>query len=353
VQRVFLALSFDHELSLGGVRSYGENLFAPTEALLDTANDLGVKICLFTDILCNLRFKEWDRDGFCVPYERQLRRALCEGHEVQLHLHPHWMDVSFDRGRFVLGQRFSLGDFADGSGTHDLCSILHQGLEELVSVCSGSDHEYRCLAYRAGGHSYGATERQQTSMLWKSGVRIDSSIAKGYYLKTRSTLVNFRRMPVAANWFIEPGGVLTSPAERGLFEVPIASSPRTPVNNLPFLARRIIAKRYRRDSGGIGFHERKDGFCEKLGRLFPQSAWMLSFDGFTDTPARLLGILRTHLRRHATDEEIYCSAISHPKSMGAYQLRLFRDFVSMARQSFGSALSITSFREIARLKGMI
>ena len=352
MQKIFLVLSFDHELSLGGARSYAHNLFEPADALLDAANALKVPVCFFTDILCQLRFKEWDPAGFCAAYERQLQRAVLEGHEVQLHLHPHWVEVGLAGGRFALGNRYSLGDFANEPPPNDMEGILSRGVVELHRVCAAADDRYRCRAYRAGGYSYGAAEERQTALLWQHGLRVESSVAKGYFLKTQSTGVNFRQMPAAANWFIEPGGRLASPGAQGLFEVPIASAPRTPANNLVFLAKRVLARHQRRNSGGIGFHARKDRWGNKLARLFPRSAWMLSFDAFTQTAADLVAILQRHLGGHPGVETIYCSAIGHPKSMGPYQLRLFRDFVTRAREVFGSSLSFTTYDEIAKAQGL-
>ena len=60
--KIYLNLSFDHELSLGGVRTtYDKNLFTPTRDILDVADSLGVPVTLFTDVLCGMRFREWDR----------------------------------------------------------------------------------------------------------------------------------------------------------------------------------------------------------------------------------------------------------------------------------------------------
>jgi hypothetical protein len=351
VQKVFLVLSFDHELSLGGARSYAHNLFEPADALLDTANALKVPICFFTDILCQLRFKEWDPAGFCVGYERQLQRAVQEGHEVQLHLHPHWVEVGFADGRFALGNRYSLGDFASEPPPQDMEGILRQGVVELRRICAAADSRYSCRAYRAGGYSYGAAEEPQTELLWRHGLRVEASVAKGYCLRTQSSSVNFRQMPAVPNWFIEPGGRLASAGAKGLFEVPIAAAPRTPANNLVFLVKRVLARRHRRDSGGAGFHAEKDRWVEKLARLFPRSAWMLSFDSFTQTAADLVAILQSHLRRHPGADTVYCSAIGHPKSMGPYQLRLFRDFVTKAREVFGSRLCFTTYDEVAKAQG--
>jgi len=67
-----ILLSLDHELSLGGAASYSRNLFDPTELVMRVAKELQVPLTLFTDVCCAIRFKKWDYERFCQPYERQI-----------------------------------------------------------------------------------------------------------------------------------------------------------------------------------------------------------------------------------------------------------------------------------------
>ena len=101
MRKLKILLSFDHELSLGGVQSYSKNLFEPTDRLVRVANDLDVKITLFTDVMCAIRFEEWDADGFSRHYRQQIGRVIQDGHDVQLHLHPHWIDSEYRDGTFI------------------------------------------------------------------------------------------------------------------------------------------------------------------------------------------------------------------------------------------------------------
>jgi hypothetical protein len=86
--KVKLFLTFDHELSLGGLRTFYRNtLFEPTQRVLDTVDRLGVKVTLFTDILCACRYREWDYAQFYAPYVQQLQyrltcKTLCLGIEL-------------------------------------------------------------------------------------------------------------------------------------------------------------------------------------------------------------------------------------------------------------------------------
>jgi hypothetical protein len=346
MQNVTLVLSFDHELSLGGAHSYERNLFEPTARLLDLAKEIRVPICLLTDILSAVRFEAWDRIGFYEPYCRQLHRALREGNEVQLHLHPHWLDVQLDGRRFVLGQRYSLSDFHDEAPPRDIAGIVRLGAEALTQICRQADPRWECVAFRAGGYALGRHADRVLRALWENGVRVESSVAKGYFLKTRDSHVDFRQMPAQANWWIDPAGPLDRPGTQGFFEVPIVAIPRNPWNNVPFLVKRLLHRGRYFDSGGMGFHDARGQAWDKLGRLFPFSAWHLSFDYHTHSARGLLRILEGHLRAHAHDADVYGAAIGHPKSMGPYQRQLMREFVGLARDRFGERLRFATYQQV-------
>ena len=346
MQKVTLVLSFDHELSLGGTDSYERNLFEPTERLLDLANEIRVPVCLLTDILSAVRFENWDRSVFYDPYCRQLQRALHEDHEVQLHLHPHWVDVQLEGRRFVLGKRYALGDFHGEAPPRDIAGIVRQGADTLSAICRHADPHWQCLAFRAGGYALGNHSDLVLKALWQNGIRVESSVAKGYFLKTRDSCVDFRHMPSQANWWVAPSGPLDRPGTEGFFEVPIVAVPRNPWNNVPFLLKRVLHRRHYYDSGGIGFHDARGQGWDKLARLFPFTAWHLSFDYHTHSARGLLRILEGHMRAHANDEHIYGAAIGHPKSIGPYQRQLMREFVNLARERFGGRLTFATYKQV-------
>ena len=151
MRRLSLLLSFDHELSLGGTDCYHRNLFEPTEQILELASELNAPVTLFTDILSAVRFEQWDFEGYYRPYTEQLQRALAAGHDVQLHLHPHWLDSEFRDGEFIPAKTFALGDFLHRQSPLDIPGIVQLGVHRLNEICLAVTPEYACVAFRAGG----------------------------------------------------------------------------------------------------------------------------------------------------------------------------------------------------------
>ncbi len=142
MKKLKIVLSFDHELPLGGSRSYSTSLFDPTDHIIKLADELNVPISLFTDILCAIRFKEWDEKGFFQPYREQFMHAIRGNHEVQLHIHPHWIDTEYQNGTFVPSTNYALGDFCDGKWPNNIPGII-KAVSYIISLLSPSHYGVR------------------------------------------------------------------------------------------------------------------------------------------------------------------------------------------------------------------
>lgn len=349
LKRLRVLLTFDHELHLGGAESYRRNLFDPTERLLDLAQRVGVPLNFFTDVLCAQRFAEWDPRRFLDRYSAQITRMLREGHDPQLHIHPHWIETTYDGRRFDPSPKFALADFKDASPPNDIGGIVRRGKEFLVGLCRPIDDTYRCIAYRAGGYNLAPATSEILSALRDNGILIDSSIAKGYTFRSALSEVDYRVMPRKPNWTIAPTGPLDRPARSGILEVPIAAKRLTPINNLPYRLKQALLyktiKRRRYRSGGFMIHTGKTSKLDKLRELLvPSSALMLGFDSATLSDRDLMAILKSYLDEHRGYEEITTCAISHPKVMGDYHRRLMERFVARARDRFGDRLEFVTYR---------
>jgi|SRR6185437_3134010 len=345
-KKIYLILSFDHELSLGGVSSYSKNLFDPANRILELADKINVPITYFTDILCALKFRDWDNINFYKPYKKQIQQTLLAGHDVQLHLHPHWIDSTWEDGKFKPSKAYGLGSFKDRQPPNNISGIVKQGTDLLKEICNEAIPNYKCIAYRAGGYNFSPCTEDILEALYANGIRIDSSVAKGFCFASNISKVNYRQMPKAANWTIPLNGPLSAESLHGLYEIPIASSPRNILNNIPFLIKRVLYKRRSFDSGGRGIHEGNTSKLLKLKRLFPKTAWMVSFDDYAINNKDLHKILGCHLKKHKNEDTVIASTISHPKAMGSYNLELMKEFVESVREKYEGKIVFSTYRKI-------
>lgn len=346
MRKVKILLTFDHELPLGGLAtSYNEALFWPTEKVFETAQNLDIPVTFFTDVLCACRFREWDRDGFSKLYVAQIQKALSLKHDVQLHLHPHWLTTKYNDGKFLPSDDFKLADFKKYPYPLNISGIVEKGVDALNEICFEKMNDYKCIAYRAGGYNLSPESGEIFSALYKNGIRIDSSVSKGYYYKSALNEVDYYNVPVNPNWFIGIDGNYSKPASSGVLEIPIASKPKS-LFEIPTSLKLRKYKSRAPEVRGQQIHEGKNpsGLLYKFKQAF--SSRMLNFDNYTYSPKYLMNILKYNVRKYKNHETIFMSVISHPKSMSDYSFYLMKTFVKQAREEYPDLVEFTTFTRI-------
>jgi len=344
--KIRLFLTFDHELPLGSLKtSYKKALFDPTEKLFESAAKNEVPITLFTDILCALRYRQWDRQGFYKPYETQLQKAVSLGHDVQLHLHPHWLTSGFENGVVIPSQDYSLSDFKNNKEP-GIAEVVRSGAALLKEICEQENSKYKILAFRAGGFNIEPGSMEIFSQLTKNGIKYDSSVVLKYYFVSALSLVDFRKLPEFPNWFIGTDGNFRQAADSGIFEIPVAAIPKTPFEIPTSFKLKHFAHRATENHGTM-IHERSQGSrMQKLHMLF--SARMLTFDNHTLSANYLMQILDYNVKRFSSSDTINLASCSHPKTMGNYSFQLMDRFIEMARKKYPD-IEFATFERLNKL----
>jgi hypothetical protein len=336
--KVKLLLSFDHELPLGSVyKSYAHALFTPTQRILEAANKEDVKVCLFTDILSYIFFKKHNITEFTEPYVKQLQEAVRNGHDVQLHLHPHWLNSKYEHGRFIPSSNFALADFAKKNFPENIEGIIEQGIAELNTICRAVQFDYQCIAFRAGGFNLYPETSRILNALYENGIRIDSSIPKGLYFRSALSLINYKDMPSQCNWYIPLQGPLSAMTNTGLFEIPIATTPAGLWTNLKHLYFKRKNNRHAYNSGNT-IHSDNVSKLDKLRFVF--SVRMLGFDTYSLDVDDLVKMLKYNINKYQKEKIIILSTISHPKNMGPHAVDIMTGFIRTARKQYPDLLFV-------------
>ena len=335
-----LFLTFDHELPLGGLKTtYEASLFEPTRKLMNLANKLDVKITLFTDILCGNRFKEWDYTNFYTPYKDQIHEALKEGHDVQLHIHPHWLTTNYKNGTYLPSTDFGLSDFSNNLEYNGVEGIISKSIDDLNELCISANPAYKCLAYRAGGFNIAPETKRIITALYNQGIRYDSSMARGYYFKSGISKVDFRELPKSSNWIIDPENFHSATDSEGILEVPIATMGKTLFEVPTRFKLKKYAYRAPESHGTMIHEENQKDIKAKMKMLF--AARMLTFDNHTLSLEYLMRIIRYNIKKYKSSEVLMLSIISHPKTMGKYSFELMENFVNEIRKQYPEAEFLT------------
>lgn len=310
-------LTLDYEIFFGPqTGDVGRTLLAPTEALLELARRHGARLVFFVDA------------GFILALQREMRAssalradhaALCRqveaiaraGHEVQLHIHPHWEDARWSGGRWRLeGTRFALHAF-DPPAIADIVRRYAAVLKDLAG-------DRAAYAYRAGGWVLQPFGKLREPLL-AAGVHIDSTVYAGGHSGGEIQPFDFRGAPRKSRWRFDADPLIEDPGGRFL-ELPIASRTLSPLFFWRFAAaKKLGGARHRPFGDGQAIAMPRADLLRKL--LLP-SASVVSMDGYK---ASFLAAAARDYRRRGMEDFV---VIGHPKALTPYSLSRLDAFLA-------------------------
>ena len=129
-----LILTFDYELFLGdNYTSYDIILFRKTEQICEMLKKYEIKCTFFADVYSAIQHKKYGLFDYSEAFEKQIQWLVKEGHDVQLHIHPHWIMSKYVDGKWIHKKEFyRLSSFENGitddfGELHTIDSIISNG----------------------------------------------------------------------------------------------------------------------------------------------------------------------------------------------------------------------------------
>jgi hypothetical protein len=317
---VNIVLSLDYELFFG--RSSGSverSVIDPSAILSRLACRYGAKLVFFVDATWLMRLREdapRSRELAAVHrrVSRQLEGFVAAGHELQLHLHPHWVDSRWNGHSWQFDlSRYRLQDFDDA----EIDRLVRGGAYTLRNLAGG----HAATAFRAGGWCIQPFERLRAP-LRDAGIRIDSSVYAGGQQFEDGRAHDFSAAPACGRWRFESDPLVRD--DSGSFlEVPIASHRVGPSFYWWLAAQRLLRLRRHRPVGdGQPIALQRSDLAHKLLR---RSTSVVTLDGAKSS--FLESAWRRYRRLGLSDFVV----IGHPKALTPGGLRRFEDFLANHR----------------------
>ncbi|MEW5757427.1 MAG: hypothetical protein AB1810_14115, partial [Pseudomonadota bacterium] len=314
-------LGLDYELFFGEKTGSAEHcLIRPVDALLAVLDRYGVKLSLFVDagFLLRLRREAQRHAGLGREYERiarQLRELKALGHDVQLHIHPHWEDCSFDGGKWRIDTaRYRLQDFSDA----EIGRIVNEYKAELMEHVGDT-----VFAYRAGGWCIQPFDRLAPA-LRAAGIWLDSTLYQNGISRDTLRWFDFRGMPAKPVWRFSQDP-LVEDAAGDFVEVPISAVAVMPMFFWKMALQKKLGGAAHRSFGDGAAMQADRGYYLRL--LLSPSSSVVSIDG---SKAALLESAYRR-RRDGTGERIF-NVIGHPKSLTPHSVRELDRFLARHRE---------------------
>jgi hypothetical protein len=189
---IYLALTHDWELRGDGSGDIEKIQFAPLRRLLEIYARFGARTTILPDLMQQTTFRrlEAQHPELKLPadsWDEQVREASRLGQDIQLHLHPHWLNGRYENGRWQLGDEWSILKYERDTAQ----AMIASGKQYLENLLTPIDPAYRCVAFRAGALAAAPSDHLFQSLV-SLGIKLDVSIAGGVFVDNHNLRLDYR-----------------------------------------------------------------------------------------------------------------------------------------------------------------
>ena len=301
-----IVLTFDYELFFGKKSGSIEKcLLEPTKKLLEISKKNNIKMTFFVDVLFYQKLLEVDINS-ANKIKKQLQSLVKNGHRIELHLHPHWLDAVYKDGKWIFKdyKYYRLHNLEKMK----IIDLFVKGKQILEQIVREVDEYYNVLAFRAGGWCIQPFNKLKEAFEI-SNIKIDSSVAYGIKGKSKAHFFDFSNIPNKAFYYFEDK-VEEENMNGKFIELPIS----TYKTNIFYKICRKIKKRlnfskYKIFGNGVGISLERNLFDE----IFTYEMFSLE----SIEPKKLYGLCKNY-------DKDYINIISHPKGLSNIALESLR-----------------------------
>lgn len=313
-----LIITADYEVFGNGSGDVVTCMVNPTKNLLDICNSTKAKLTIFMDVCELWAFEEVEKNGFWdldySPSEQirdQLKYAVKNGHDIQLHFHPQWLDYKYlGKGSWKLNHdKWRLPSL----NKDEIDSLFKRGKATLENLLQPIKKDYVCNVFRAGGWCIQPEEIILKAMQ-KHGFKIESSVAVGVTNPQKERYFDFTSAPDLPQWRVD--SKVTVATEGSMLEVPIFTAEMDGITRSSFLAKRIKRKIALMPAGCSGYTEsaHKKSKMSKVVDLLKTQKSMFNFSDATTVEEMRWFIGQARKKYQSQKGNIPLVMIGHPKT---------------------------------------
>jgi len=325
-----LLITFDYELFLGNRSgSINDCLLGPTKDLMQVLKKHGVHAVFFVDTTYLLRLKELtDQNLACKEDFNKISGQLCEmirqGHFVYPHIHPHWLDAEYIKGKnqwkLVDKKKYRFHDIT----TEERSKIFSGSIHLLKMIIHPTFPEYKIDAYRAGGWCI-QPFLDFLPFFEQFQFRYEFSVMAGFYQFTDAHYFDFSNAPVKSVYRFEKD-VCKEVPDGPFVQFNISS---LEVNSAMGIFNKIWLKWLYKIFKDHTFDKGEGLQTKELTGIFPaaQSGRNLDDTQWERISVELLTAVKLHKYLHFISKNGHMHFISHPKMITRHNLKVFDKFL--------------------------
>lgn len=314
-------ITFDYEIFFGKNNASEEDiLFKPSYDLMELLEKYNLSGTFFADVLSVEAYRRSNQSNdYPSRFEHQIKSMVRQGHDVQLHIHPHWVTARFNLKTEqweIDPKTYRIHSFIDDDRygiTAD--EIISSSIEYLRDTLKSVDNEYECYAYRAGGYCI-QPEEKLFMLLEKNGIEIDSSVCIGKKLHSKAHYFDYDKEYSDINWRVSSD----------IVELPIGSARNSLVKRLiPGTGFQYLKKEPAKGEGIAGTTSSAQGRFKRL-LTYNKSKREYGLE-FMHYKQMIFGLKEYYKIYNCTSEDRYVAVICHPKSMDSISMANMESFI--------------------------
>ena len=229
-----LIITLDYELFGDGSGNVFKHIVNPTNKLLELCKKNNIKITIFFEIIEYLKLKEiWDSGinmGYqtdpCKAIEDQIKTAYKQGHDIQLHLHPQWIDAKYENKWILDDSLWRLPNVNKENCGYSISELLKQGKKTIEQIINPIDSNYKCNILRSGGYNLQPSGEIINAMKENDFI-VDSSVCPGCTINSDFSKFDYSNLKNNIPfWWIKNGDVMNiSSDKKDILEIPVFALP--------------------------------------------------------------------------------------------------------------------------------
>jgi hypothetical protein len=327
-------IGLDYELYFGhSTGSVAKCMIEPTQRICDVLEQHNARVTLFVDAGYLSRCLALSKTNSYAGEQydlvaAQLRQLVEKGHDVQLHIHPHWEDCHLNGQQWHMNvSRYKLHDHS-ADKIEQIVKTYKQTLQNITGTS--------IFAYRAGGWCIQPFSDLRNA-LSENEIWLDSTIYAGGYSQDPHHGYDFRTAPDSDLWCFD-GDPLETNANGGFVELPITPCALGPTFfwQLAFY-KKFGSGKYKTMGDGSPVASSNKYYLSKL--LKPSTS-VASVDGIKGR-----WLKKTFLERKAAGRRVF-NIMGHPKALSEESLIQLDLFLA----EFRSELQLRHFGDLKSLR---
>ena len=356
-----LIFTIDYEIHGNGDGSPNELMVEPAWRIIKLFDKYGAKLTVFAEVAEIIKFGEYKEKFKMDDYNyemviNQLKCFVCKDHDVQLHLHPSYINAVYENNKWK--QDWSEYNLAELSYDR-IQELIKTGKEFLETLLKPINKNYKCIAFRASNWSMMPSKNIVNALL-DNGMLIDTSVWKN---GKRKGTINFdysSSFSEVIPWFANMNNINEKNNNSKLLEIPIYCKDKPIISFLtPIRLYRVVSAAFHKHKvteeapQGTGFDYRTEK-VSKIAKIksmvIKKQPWKLDFNQATSSQL-IKSLKEIEAKYRDYDHDIPVVLSGHSKisvKLNNFILEPFLKFVNKNRDKYSFAkfgdVDLESFR---------